>query len=71
MKTQNERLAEYLEQNESINPMQAWIELGIYRLSARCHDLRHKFGMNIKTSTVTVENQFGEDCHVAEYRLVK
>ena len=71
MKSQNERLAAYLQQHETINPLQAWTQLGLYRLSARCHELRHKYGMNIKTGSVTVQNQFGENCTVAEYKLIK
>ena len=33
--TQAERLLAYLQQHGSITPMQAWQELGIYRLAAR------------------------------------
>jgi len=40
----------YLERNGSINPIQAFNELGIYRLSARIKDLRDS-GKDIKTTT--------------------
>lgn len=66
--TQNERLAEHLERHRSITPLQAWVELGIYRLAARINDLRNA-GLQITKTLVVVRNQYGEDCRVAEYRL--
>lgn len=70
MQSQNERLKEYLQVNKTINPMQAWQILGIYRLSGRVLDLR-KRGMNIITDDCEIKNRFGEDCTVALYRLVE
>lgn len=65
--SQNARLLERLKQGP-INPMQAWQELGIYRVGARCYDLRQQ-GHTITTETVKVTNRFGETCRVAEYHL--
>lgn len=65
--TQCERLLSRLKEGP-INPMQAWQELGIYRLGARVFDLRAD-GHNVKKKTVTVHNRFGEPCRVAEYSL--
>lgn len=70
MQSQNERLKEYLQVNKTINPMQAWQELGIYRLSGRVLDLR-KRGMSIITDKCKVWNKYGEDCTVALYRIVE
>ena len=66
--TQCERLAKHLETKGSINPLQAWQALGIYRLGARVFDLKQD-GMKIKTRKVNVDNRFGEKCRVAEYYL--
>ena len=66
--TQKDRLIEYLAENESINPLTAWIELGIYRLSDTIFRLRNE-GFNIVTEKLTVKNKFGEDCTVANYKL--
>ena len=44
---QNKRLLTYLEQGQTINPLKAWNELGIYRLASRVCDLR-KQGIEIK-----------------------
>jgi hypothetical protein len=65
---QTDRLLEYLQTHRAIDPMTAWDKLGIYRLGARVHDLR-KAGHNIESSRVAVDNRFGEQCHVARYRL--
>ena len=65
---QKERLLDYLKSKRKINPLQAWRELGIYRLSDTVLRLR-KDGYDIKTETVKVKNKFKEVCHVAEYKL--
>ena len=67
--SQKQRLEEYLKIHGSINPLQAWAELGIYRLSARINELRDS--MLIETKTIKVDNQFGEKCRVACYVVVK
>ena len=70
MQTQTSRLIKYLEANGTINPLQAWQELGIYRLGARIFDAK-KLGYNIQSGRVSVKNKFGESCLVAEYKLTK
>lgn len=69
MSTQCERLLARLRQGP-VNPLEAWTELGIYRLGARVFDLRGQ-GHNILKEGVTVSNQWGEQCRVASYRLVE
>lgn len=66
--TQCERLLSRLRIGP-VNPMQAWNELGIYRLGARVFDLKGKHGHKIVTEEVTVLNRYGEKCRVAQYRL--
>jgi hypothetical protein len=64
---QEERLEHYLIENRAVNPLEAWVELGIYRLSAVIYTLKKK-GMKIETVRIGVFNKFGESCNVAEYR---
>jgi len=64
---QEKRLLDYLRDNNEIDPLQAWHELGIYRLSAVIFKLRKK-GHNIISNRKTVHNRFGEKCRVARYR---
>ena len=53
-----------------ITPMEAWNELGIYRLGARVFDLKEA-GHKIVKQTVSVANRFGESCRVARSSLEK
>lgn len=66
--TQVERLKEYLKEKKSIDPLKAWTELGIYRLSDAVYRLR-KEGLNISTDRKKVYNKFGEACVVANYKM--
>ena len=67
--SQCDRLLFYLRNHEGITPMEAWNQLGIYRLGARVWDLRNKRGHNIIRTMVTVPNRYGDKCRVAQYRL--
>lgn len=63
-----ERLLDWFRRVGAINPMQAWSELGIYRLAARINDLRRD-GYNIQSAFMNVKNRYGDNCHVAVYSL--
>ena len=67
--TQNMRLFDYLSTGKTITPLEAWSELGIYRLSARVYDLRMA-GHDVTSRITGVSNRFGEVFRVAEYRFV-
>jgi hypothetical protein len=69
MQSQNERLLDHLIAKGKIDPLEAWVELGIYRLGARIFDLRQT-GINITSANKKVTNRFGETCRVACYELV-
>lgn len=64
--TQKERLLDYLKANKSIDPLESWKLLGIYRLSAVVFALK-KEGHDITTERKPVFNQFGEKCQVVRY----
>jgi len=70
MKTQNDRLLNYLSQGYPINPMIALSELGIFRLAARISDLR-RAGVLITSKRVEVSNRYGEKCNVSQYRMIR
>lgn len=73
--TQKERIRTYLEAGGSLNPLEAWTILGIYRLAPRIHEIRNDLKgtkFKIETRDIMVENKFGEKVGpVAEYRLLK
>ena len=64
--TQSNRLLDYLKTNGTINPLESWQQLGIYRLSDTVFRLR-KQGYLIRTDLVEIKNQFNEVCRVANY----
>lgn len=66
--TQEKKLLEALKTGMGVTPSFAFIELGIYRLSARIYDLRKK-GYNITTGLRRVTTRTGEKTDVAVYRL--
>lgn len=67
---QTERLLEHLKHFDSVEPMQAWTQLGIYRLASRIHDLR-KEGHAIEKRMVTTTNRWGEEVRFAQYEMQK
>jgi len=69
MTNQETRLLHYLESNKKISPMEAWTELGIYRLSDVVFKLRNK-NYDIETERKSVLNRFDEPCSFAEYKLL-
>tara|TARA_R110002110_G_scaffold107824_1_gene269683 strand:+ start:185 stop:394 length:210 start_codon:yes stop_codon:yes gene_type:complete len=69
MTNQEKRLLDYLKTNNKISPMEAWTELGIYRLSDVVFKLRNK-DFEIETERKSVMNRFDEPCNFAEYKLL-
>ena len=65
---QKERLLNYLKEHVSIDPLQSWQELGIYRLAAVIHILR-KEGYDIAKDKYETVNKFGEKVTFAKYYL--
>lgn len=67
--TQDSRVLEWLLMGKELNPLEAWNQLGIYRLSAVIHRLRQD-GYDIGTGRKKVKNKYDEDCEVANYYLI-
>ena len=67
--SQNKRLLIYLQKGNKVTPLNAWENLGIYRLSARVFDLRY-LGYNINMKRIEVKNKLGETFNVAEYSII-
>lgn len=65
---QEERLLAYLEEYKTITAMEAYNELGIFRLASRIFNLKRQ-GCAISSKLVSVINRYGESCHVSEYKL--
>lgn len=65
MRSQKDKILNYLKTHNNITPLQALLELGIYRLSARILDLR-KEGKIIKTDLIKKGQK-----RYASYSLIK
>lgn len=66
--TQASRLLFELRSGRAIDPLTAWVRLGIYRLSAIIFELR-RAGWSIHMERRPVRNRFGEECRVGFYTL--
>lgn len=65
---QKQRVLEWLKRHKGITPLEAWVELGIYRLSDVIWKLRKYY--IIDTEEKVIINKFGEECRVAFYVLM-
>jgi hypothetical protein len=68
--TQKSRLLAAMLAGRRINPLTAWREFGIYRLSDAVHQLKRKNGWPIQTEDYPVTNTFSEECVVGLYSLM-
>lgn len=69
-KTHCDRVVEYLNQFGSITSRDAFVDLGITRLSAVVFDLKHK-GYNIDTKFESSKNRWGDTTCYARYSFRK
>ena len=66
LNTTQQRVFDYLVEFGSITTIQAFVDLGESRLSARIFELREK-GVNISSEMIAVKNRFKEPRHVKRY----
>ena len=66
--TQNERILKYMADFGSITQLEALSDLGVMRLASRISDLRSR-GYSIISEQATVQNRYGEKCHIKRYRM--
>ena len=66
---QTDRVLAYIRENGSISQMEAFVELGVFRLASRINDLKRE-GYAITGKMETVKNRYGEDCRIKRYSEV-
>ena len=66
LNTTQQRVFDYITEFGSITSLQAFVDLGESRLSARVWELKDK-GIKIDSEMVEVENRFHEKRHVKRY----
>lgn len=64
--TQRDRILEYMDTFGSITPFQAFVDLGITKLSTRISEMR-KDGINITDEMMYSKNRYGEPTHYKKY----
>lgn len=65
---QTDRVLDYMRENGSISQMEAFVELGIFRLASRISDLK-RAGYAINSQMEAVTNRYGEKCHIKRYTV--
>ena len=64
--TQHELILKYMDDFGSITPMQAFIDLGITKLSTRVGEMIRN-GVQIQKKTVHSRNRYGKHIHFTRY----
>lgn len=65
---QTDRVLDYIREFGSISQLEAFIELGIFRLASRISDLKRQ-GYTINSKMETVTNRYGEKCRIKRYTV--
>lgn len=65
--TQHDRILQYIDRNGVITPMDAFMQLGITKLSTRVGELI-RMGHKISKTQRTGKNRWGETVRFTEYR---
>ena len=60
------RVFDFMVEENGITSLDAFVELGETRLSARIFELKKK-GVNISSETISVQNRYGEKRSVKKY----
>ena len=66
--TQHDRVLQYMKDFGSITTLDAFRDLGITKLTTRISEMR-RMGMAIIGTPETVENRYGDKCHINRYTL--
>lgn len=71
MKTsQCDKIVEYMREYGGITQLQAYMDIGCWRLASRISDLK-KRGYAIRREMISVKNRYGENVPVARYSLIE
>lgn len=70
MKTQKQRILDYLKDGYTLTRLNCWDELGILEAPARISELRAD-GHLIETKLVEIYNRYGEKVRIAHWSMKK
>lgn len=66
--TQKEMILEYMKRFGSIDPKEAYFDIGCMKLATRISELK-RAGHSIVDETITDKNRWGKTVHFKRYRL--
>lgn len=66
--TQRQMVLEYIKMFGSIDPQEAYFNIGCMKLATRVSELKRE-GHNIVSETITATNRWGKTVHFKRYRL--
>lgn len=69
-KSQCEKVLEYMQKHGTITQLQAYIDIGCWRLASRISDLKRQ-GYAIRSEMVKVKNRDGDEVPIARYSLAE
>lgn len=69
--TQEDRVYEWLKEHKTITSREAFIYLGVTRLSAVIFKLKRNKGVDIQTYRITPKNRYGGRSNCGEYHLIE
>ena len=64
--TQKQKIIDYIEKYGSITQLEAFVDLGIFRLPSRMNELKD-MGYTFKREIIKAKNRDGEPTHFAKY----
>ena len=67
--TQANMVLDYIRDFGAITSFEAFQDLGITRLAAVIHIIRHRYNINVKTDYVTAKNRYGNPVTFARYSI--
>lgn len=67
MNNQRQQILSYIDEFNSISPLEALRDLGIMRLSARVWDIEHIDGIKLKKRMESAKNRYGKPISYARY----
>lgn len=67
---QTDRVLDYMREFGSITQLEAFRDLGVFRLASRISDLKRQ-GYVITGDMVAVNNRYGEKCYVKRYSIAE
>lgn len=68
--TQCDRIVEYMKKHGSITQLEAYLDIGCWRLASRISDLRRR-GYSIKVETIKIPKRDGGFAPIARYSLAE